>query len=169
MQSQSPLQIKSDEQLNRAGRRARDAQLRRTGQGDNAWGELKQLYSECLALLTGPAETVGLLRDQNALNSVKDKDALVKNYEILTKDLASFRDQLTGIRNEHSQREGAADGGQDLLECIQVGEKYQDWMARFQMVVLPTVNDITNQFYPDLHGGQAQDGEFIPAGYAPQH
>lgn len=169
MQSHTPFQIASDDNLNRAGRRARDAQIRQGGYGDNAWDQLSQIYTECLAMVAHPSDLVGLLRDKNALNAVQDTQTLVANYQILARDLSSYLEQLKEIRKEHSGLAGSANEGGALLECIQIGEKYQEWMAQFQMVVLPTVNAITSQVYPDMGQPTAQTGEYIPATAQSQH
>ncbi|MBE0438197.1 MAG: hypothetical protein IBX57_00325 [Gammaproteobacteria bacterium] len=114
-------------------------------ENNGGWDDLNNLYLECSALSLSPVGVSKLLKDKNALATVKDTEALKSAASVLAKDVASFNSQLTEIYNKHKARTGNA-GPEELLVVLSLGEEYHNWLTNYQQVVLPVIADITALF-----------------------
>lgn len=123
-------------------RKALDAQNAK----DEAWDDLHRLYLECRALSVQPSQVTPLLKDQELLSKLDDAKELVNKARVLSKDVTEHNNRLQLIHNKHADRSGGSQSNDELMQVLAIGEEYREWMEGFQIVVMPTVVEIMQQF-----------------------
>ena len=123
---------------------------------------------QCRALSVAPAQVMPLFKDNAALNNIPKSQHrnLVNQAKILSQDFSKYMADLEAIYAKHKGKSGSTTSPDELMEVLNIGEEYQKWMTSFQLVVLPTVAEITALFEPEDRpeaAAKVVQGDFIPA------
>lgn len=122
-------------------------QVIETGEVANvAWDQLRSVYRECSALSTLPIQVTPLLENEEALSVVKDRDLLAADCQALAKLVRSFNESLAEIYARHSDKHGAVDDPDILIETLIIGESYQGWMEQYQLSIIPSIGTVLSHF-----------------------
>jgi hypothetical protein len=114
--------------------------------GDQVWDDLHRLYCECRTTAATPIQILPLLKDPEKLKTVDSPKLLVDQARVLSKDMAHYSERLEAIYNQHRHRSGNSTDPDELMVALAYGEEYQQWLADFQTIVLPIVEEVLEQF-----------------------
>lgn len=114
--------------------------------GDAGWEDLTRIYMECKALTIIPSQVAPLLTNAEYLRKIPDIKELLLQVEVLAKDTKHFNEELELIRGQHVNKSGSSEDPNDLVECLGIGESYQQWLIAYQTIVVPNVNSILTMF-----------------------
>lgn len=114
--------------------------------GDQVWEDLNHLYLECRATSSTPIQVLPLLKDKEKISAVPNPRLLVDQARVLSKDIEHYNNVLETIHKKHAMRNGDSLHPDELMEALSIGEEYQTWLSDFQSVVMPTVEEILEQF-----------------------
>lgn len=107
------------------------------------WDELKGLHRYCVELLSTPAPIATALSNRDIVSKCKDAGVLVHDARLLKQDMEVYSQRLQAILASHSDKSGGTDDPDQLMEALDIGEQYQQWIDSFQSVVVPTVQAIS--------------------------
>lgn len=119
----------------RAEQKQKDVHLR--------WEELKSLHNSCKEYLQLPARVAPFLRNEEMMNKVSSPAELKRLASIMSRDVETYADELNKIEGEWMNRTGRADEGDEVMEAILIGQKYDNWYHSFTNVVMPNLIEIT--------------------------
>lgn len=111
-----------------------------------AWDDVNRIHLECHGLSLLPIQALPLMRDPIKVERIKDKSELERCSTVLNKDVLSYKERLNAIHSKHAGKTGDALNTDELMECISIGEEYQEWLTSYQLVVLPVLNTILAMF-----------------------
>lgn len=114
--------------------------------GENGWDDLNRIYLECHAVSVSPARILPFLNDKDKLSNIKDTKSLVENTKKLSEMVTEYRKRLEDVKTLHATRSGSATDPDDLMQCISIGESYQEWLFSYQMNVQPVINALLTLF-----------------------
>ena len=107
------------------------------------WDELFSLRQTCLETMGSVSPIISCLKNPEHVQKCESKENLVKEAKVLKKDLEDYRFRLEHIHSNHQHKTGGTDDFDELMECLNIGEQYQEWLASFQTVVIPTVESLS--------------------------
>jgi len=110
------------------------------------WEELDNIHVECEALFVSAIQVMPLLKSKEAVAKAKDPKRILDEAVVLEKDLKTFSDSLKDIKSTYDGKTGTIETDKELIECITIGERYQQWMMSYQQVVVPVVYSLLNNF-----------------------
>lgn len=105
------------------------------------WDELHERHSECLGLLAMHVGIGAVLENPEIRAEIKDPGTLVNNVRLLTKDIKERHQELEMIHAIHKDKHGGCTED-DIMLSFEVMEKYTQWLALMQSVVMPTAAHI---------------------------
>lgn len=124
---------------------------------DHGWDDLNDLFKECNALTLYPSQALPLLNNPEQMKRVKEAEGLTEAVKVLSKDVATYGARLEEIHNKHAGKTGSSGDGDELIQIVNIGEAYQQWMYNYQTVVLPVVGQVMNYFAgEDVTGGDIE-------------
>lgn len=154
------------------GRLARDAvkrEFQKELTENTNWDDLQARYAECRNLLLMHIGVGNVLEDPAIRAEIKDLGMLVGNIRLLTKDITERAGELEKIYAIHSDKQGGCTE-EDIMLSFEVMEKYTQWLALIEAVVMPTVAhilEITSEAEKTLQVKQAQAAAQDPNNHDP--
>lgn len=120
--------------------------------GNENWSVLEGEYQRCVQLILSLNAKVILekAKDPKVLSQVSDRPALIKNIQVLNKDLNTFVQRLEAIHDTHKHLKGTTNGPDELIGLYGTWEEYANWIMAFNNVVIPNIHTIINQLHVDL-------------------
>jgi hypothetical protein len=115
------------------------------------WSDVASLHADCEGMLLLPTRIAPVIRNKEITDKVTNRSELARLSAILLKDVREYQGQLAQIRSMWQGKSGAADSPDDLLNAIMIGEKYENWNASYQTVVIDNllnILDIINTVLP---------------------
>lgn len=113
--------------------------------GDRVWDSLNFLKQELCAFNLIPAMLVPHVRDREVVAKVPNpRENLLAPMQILSNDVAEFRERLEQIAAKHANRTGSSDSADEQMEAIQINEEYIQWGMQYESVVTPNVLGMMN-------------------------
>lgn len=106
------------------------------------WEELQILHVECSRLALQHSTVLPLLQSKDFVAAVKDPKELEQLARLLLKDVQEFTPRLQQIKARHEGRTGPVQSADENMELIMISEEYQQWIAEYSNVVLPTIQAI---------------------------
>lgn len=122
------------------------------------WSDINALHATCQNkfMLVAPAITV--IRNRKILEAVGEGhiSGLRRSAEVLLRDVEMLKGQLKEIHDKHAGRKGGQDDPTLIIHALQLGEEYQQWLYRFDTLVLPVVQDILATVHDNLNDDSNQ-------------
>ena len=150
--------MSEDHPLNRQQRRALD-KLKRSKNytpafendevdagGDQGWDDLHNIYIQCRALSVTPAQVLPLMKNPEYMAKIQDSQELLRIAKLLAEQVPFYNEILNKIHQGHANKRGSTQDANELMECLEVGEHYQQWMNEYQTYVMPNVEQILQLF-----------------------
>lgn len=109
------------------------------------WEELDELYRNCQQLAARASQPLELLRNRDLVSACKDKQGLLEEAKVLRDDFQQYVQDLDALAKAHNGRTGEIDDPDELMTCLDIGEKYHNWMSSFTSVVLPMTHSVLNR------------------------
>ena len=111
------------------------------------WDGANNYYrTACQAIVNVEGQVADLLdsvqADPEKLSKIKDLTVLTDNVKLLSKDIASYLDNLNTIHDTHKDKKGRARTMDEMTQLLEIHGKYQDQLDIYQMTVIPTVAHI---------------------------
>ncbi|MNZ89405.1 hypothetical protein D3C78_1083290 [compost metagenome] len=131
------------------------AQLQAHNEGLSVWMGLDELLAECNALRVSPSNALILIRNKELVKrAVKDSKGLLAAVEVLNNDMQAYKVRLDAIHAKHVELARSQQGNptlvqEDLLAAVlSIAEEYSEWIASYQLVVIPGAFNVTGFFEP---------------------
>lgn len=118
------------------------------------WNDLSRLQAQCYALNQSPAQVVQLLRNQELVSKITDKNSLLQLAGTLNKDIQLFTDRLSHINQTADQYRDQPEDVHVLAALMDIASAYDEWITSYQLVVVPTAIQITDLFNQLPHAPQ---------------
>lgn len=113
---------------------------------ENIWNDLSHLQAQCFQLNQSPTQVVALLRNQELVARVADKDSLMQLANTLNRDVQDFSTRLNQLNAAVDQHRGGVVDLPKLALLMDVAQAYDQWITSYQLVVVPTAMQITDLF-----------------------
>lgn len=120
--------------------------LDRTRPVPGAWDLLGEVYDALRDYAALPTTVSELIRNKQAVALVENKPLLVERAQTLAADCKVMADELVKLKDSHLNRRGDPRNETEHMQCLDIHSQYMDWAGRFESVVYPTYNAITQQF-----------------------
>lgn len=110
------------------------------------WKSLTQYYN----FLAGYARHAGTIlqyaRNPDLCKALPDLPLATRLMTALGRDLQLYVDSLNALYERHADRTGDSTDDDALIEMIDVAERYDMWMESYNVVVMPIVRQLAEQF-----------------------
>lgn len=112
---------------------------------EQRWEELEGIYNEIGSGLIETAENINsVIVEMQALGYGGDKE-LINAINGVRRDIDSFSTQLLAIKQQHADKSGPIEDGDDMALCLQVFNEYVGMNEQFRAIVFPTLLLITEK------------------------
>lgn len=111
---------------------------------NNNWDNLQTRYQECRELMLVHLGVANVLENPEVQAEVRangTEATLVSNIQLLTRDVRERVNELEMIYGVHRDKHGSADEN-DIMLSFEVMEKYTQWLALIEAVLMPTMAHI---------------------------
>lgn len=115
-------------------------------QPTTAWEEINALHYQCIQLMISCTDIRNLIGNKEMVAKLKNEQEIVSLSNIYLRDMTEFKKKLDDIKKSYEDIPVAQRNTMDPMSTIAVGERYYEWMSKFQAVVLPNAADIFSAF-----------------------
>lgn len=133
---------------------------------DSVWDSLTVMFQNMSAYTLAPATVLPFIRNNELIERVADKAALLRLAEMLNRDVKEYSEKLAQIHAQHADRTGPSVDPSDNMRAIQIGEQYMAWASSYEAVVIPNVESILDMFASigaDVSAARPQQIAMLPA------
>ncbi len=131
------------------GRLQRDASKKEMDnliQNNKSWDDLESLYiSFSTALVQANSQLLDVYRIPNITTFVPKKDEVIIALRGLSQDIKQFTDELKIIHNAHAGKTGGFTNEQEMMDSIEIFEKYTHYQVRYDSIIMPSVTFLLEQ------------------------
>jgi len=113
---------------------------------DSIWNDLSHLQAQCMQLKQSPAEVVNLLRNQDLVGRIQDKQSLLQLANTLNRDMQDFSARLDQLNQTADRYRGSSVDVAVMSVLLDTAQAYDQWITSYQLVVIPTAIQITDLF-----------------------
>ena len=125
---------------------ARNGAKLKPTKGPFVWETLDQLYAEFAQLCRMPASLAPLITNREAVKRLENPDEVTRIVNGIANDVEAFANQLLAIRQRHQGCVGESTDIDDQVLQLSISEAYLAWKEQFDVVVLPNVLYVQQQF-----------------------
>lgn len=134
---------KSHARLQRDATKKQFEELQRS---NKCWDDLEGLY---ISFASGLVNTNQQLKDVYSIpavvNLVPKRNEVIVTLRGLASDITQFTDELRIIRSAHEGKTGGFLSEQEMLDSIEIFERYTQYQIRYDAVIMPNVSFLLEQ------------------------
>lgn len=117
---------------------------------NKAWDEVNGIYLACMDLLKTSLALLPLLKEQELLSFVLNKNLLARNVSAITRDTKILVEELAKIQKGHKDKSGGSKSQPEMMESCAIFSEYVNFMERYDSALLPIVVHTSEQLQEAL-------------------
>lgn len=121
----------------------------RRAKNDRAWDWVHDIATNVRSYMRAPGIILPMLDNETLLQKIVElnkKEALADLLSRLSADAMAYAERFRVIFSRHSERHGNSTDADDMLDSIDISQRYQQFMASYEAVVMPLLMEILEIF-----------------------
>lgn len=117
----------------------------RRAKNDRAWDWVRDIANNVRSYMRAPGILLPLLDNKELLQKIVElnkKEALTDLLSRLSTDALAYAERFKAIFSRHAERHGNSTDADDMLDSIDISQRYQQFMASYEAVVMPLLQEI---------------------------